>query len=66
MGKSTQPTCADCYFSRAGLCAIVGELPCPTFRAAQRGTLVPPRQASLIARPLEQRLTTLAAASVAG
>jgi hypothetical protein len=44
-----RPTCQDCYFRRHGLCALVLEHPCPTFRAAGR-TLEPPRQAALVAR----------------
>jgi len=48
---STQrPTCQDCYFQRHGLCALVLETTCPTFRAAGR-TLEPPRQPPLVARP---------------
>ena len=30
-------TCNDCYFRRAGLCALPGETPCPTFRAVAAG-----------------------------
>jgi hypothetical protein len=45
-------TCNDCYFRRAGLCAIPAEVPCPTFRLHSRGTLVPPRQPRLVPRPL--------------
>jgi hypothetical protein len=28
-------TCEQCYFRRAGLCALPGNTPCPTFRPAQ-------------------------------
>jgi hypothetical protein len=52
MPKGSQPTCADCYFRRAGLCALSPEAPCPTFRADSRGSLMPPRQPPLVARPL--------------
>ena len=52
MSKATQPTCEDCYFRRAGLCALTLETPCPTFRAQSRGSLVPPRQPRLVPRPL--------------
>jgi hypothetical protein len=45
------PTCEDCYFRRNGLCALVLERPCPTFRAAGL-TLEPPIQPPLVARPL--------------
>jgi hypothetical protein len=44
--------CEDCYFRRAGLCAIPGNDPCPTFRAHTRGSLVPPRQPRLVPRSL--------------
>ena len=52
MSKRTDVTCNDCYFRRAGLCALPGETPCPTFRAVARGSLVPPKQPRLVARPL--------------
>ena len=61
MGKGTKPTCEDCYFQRAGLCALSLESPCPTFRAHNRGSLVPPRQPRLVPRPL----ATLAGQSAA-
>lgn len=47
-------TCEDCYFRREGLCALPGNTPCPTFRAAT-ASLVPPPQPRLVARaPLPQ------------
>ena len=52
MGNAAQPTCKDCYFNRAGLCALSPETPCPTFRLHSRGRLVPPRQPRLVPRPL--------------
>jgi hypothetical protein len=52
MSKQTAVTCADCYFRRAGLCALPGDTPCPTFRAHNGGALSPPRQARLVARAL--------------
>jgi hypothetical protein len=52
MAKASQATCADCYFRRAGLCALAAEVPCPTFRAESRGSLMPPRQPRLVPRPL--------------
>ena len=52
MGKATKLTCDDCYFRRAGLCALVVDNPCPTFRLHSRGSLVPPRQPRLVPRPL--------------
>ena len=52
MSKLVNVTCDDCYFRRAGLCAIPGNVPCPTFRAHTRGSLVPPRQPRLVPRSL--------------
>jgi hypothetical protein len=52
MSKTAKLTCEDCYFQRAGLCALSLEVPCPTFRAHNRGSLVPPRQPRLVPRPL--------------
>jgi hypothetical protein len=45
-------TCDDCYFRREGLCALAGNTPCPTFRAAVEGELTPPRQPRLVPRPV--------------
>ena len=45
-------TCEDCYFRREGLCALHGNVTCPTFRAAEAGTLEPPKQPQLVPRPL--------------
>jgi hypothetical protein len=61
VSKHVAASCADCYFRRAGLCALAGDRPCPTFRAADPGRLEPPRQAPLVLRPLP----TLAAHSAA-
>lgn len=58
MSKKTEVTCDDCYFRCAGLCALPGDSPCPTFRAHRRGALTPPQQARLVPRPR----ATLAAA----
>ena len=52
MSKRSKPTCSDCYFGRAGLCALAGETICPTFRAAAKGSLVPPPQPKLVPRSL--------------
>ena len=52
MSKAAKPTCEDCYFHRASLCALVLAEPCPTFRLHSRGSLVPPRQPRLVPRPL--------------
>ena len=52
MSKPRSVTCADCYFRRAGLCALQLEVACPTFRHHSRGRLVPPRQPRLVPRTL--------------
>jgi hypothetical protein len=52
MGKTSKASCSDCYFRKAGLCALAGDTVCPTFRLARRGALEPPRQPSLVPRPL--------------
>jgi hypothetical protein len=51
MGKRSEAQCSDCYFRRAGLCALPGDVPCPTFRLAASGALAPPRQPRLVPRP---------------
>jgi hypothetical protein len=51
--KRTDLTCDDCYFRREGLCALPGNVPCPTFRTATRGALTPPLQPRLVPRSLE-------------
>ena len=50
MAKLAHVTCADCYFRRAGLCALPTETTCPTFRAYARGALAPSLQAPLVPR----------------
>jgi hypothetical protein len=52
MSKRIKATCSDCYFRRAGLCALPGEETCPTFRLSARGTLAPPVQPQLVPRQL--------------
>jgi len=51
--KRTPVTCADCYFRQEALCALDGNVPCPTFRASNRGVLVPPQQPRLVPRLLQ-------------
>jgi hypothetical protein len=48
MGKRSISTCDDCYFRQAGLCALPGDTPCPTFRAGTTGRLAPPPQPRLV------------------
>lgn len=50
MSKRSAATCEDCYFRQAGLCALPGNVPCPTFRAAVVGRLAPPMQPRLVLR----------------
>ena len=57
MGKRHEVTCDDCFFRRSGLCALAGNVPCPTFRASSGGVLAPPLQPRLVPR-------TVAAATV--
>lgn len=52
MSTKSASTCNDCYFRVAGLCALPGDAPCPTFRLHSRGKLKPPRQATLVTREL--------------
>jgi len=51
--KRIPVTCDDCFFRQEGLCALSGNVPCPTFRATTRGTLEPPQQARLVPRVLQ-------------
>lgn len=62
MNKRLDVTCDDCYFRRAGLCALELERPCPTFRLHSRGALAPPRQPRLVPRPLGEVVAGQAAA----
>jgi hypothetical protein len=50
MSKRAVVTCEDCYFRKEGLCALPGNTPCPTFRAAAVGHLTPPPQPRLVLR----------------
>jgi len=50
MSKRAAATCQECYFRQAGLCALPGNAPCPTFRAAAAGHLAPPQQPRLVLR----------------
>jgi hypothetical protein len=54
MASRTKATCDDCYFRRAGLCALPGDAICPTFRASSVGRLAPPPQPRLVPRTLAQ------------
>jgi hypothetical protein len=37
-----EATCDDCYFRRAGLCALSPDRPCPTFRPFGTTAFAPP------------------------
>lgn len=50
MSKRSEASCTECYFRRAGLCALAGDTPCPTFRRATAGVLNPPPQPRLVPR----------------
>ena len=52
MSNRIKSTCSDCYFRRAGLCALPGETICPTFRLSNAGQLAPPVQPTLVPRTL--------------
>jgi hypothetical protein len=52
MKKAPPATCDDCFFRRAGLCALLERDPCPTFREARAGELVPPPHPRLVPRQL--------------
>lgn len=61
MSKRNKATCSDCYFRRAGLCALPGETTCPTFRLHTAGRLTPPLQPRLVPRSLAPVAATAAA-----
>jgi hypothetical protein len=61
MTKAAVATCNDCYFRRAGLCALSGDTPCPTFRRETRGLLAPPPQPPLVPRPAAEAAGLVAA-----
>jgi hypothetical protein len=52
MSKRPKATCSDCYFRKAGLCALPGETICPTFRLQTSGSLAAPQQPRLVPRTL--------------
>ncbi len=63
MSKRSEVTCGDCFFHKQGLCALMLESPCPTFRQAERGALAPPRQPRLVPRPVSAFAREAAAAA---
>jgi hypothetical protein len=57
MSKRAKASCNDCYFRRAGLCALPGETPCPTFRLSAGTSMAPPQQPRLVPRALPVHAT---------
>ena len=49
---SARACCEDCYFRRAGLCALRLDETCPTFRPYTIGALAKPQPLRLTPRPL--------------
>ena len=47
-------SCEDCYFRRAGLCALRLEEPCPTFRPHAEGAFHRQQRLRLTPRPLHE------------
>jgi hypothetical protein len=62
MSKRVEVTCDECFFRKAGLCALVLDSPCPTFRLTERGVMTPPRQPRLVPRPVSAFAPQTAAA----
>jgi hypothetical protein len=54
--KARCVTCDDCFFRKAHLCALALSEPCPTFRPAASGAMVPPRQPRLVVAANERVL----------
>jgi hypothetical protein len=56
MTTQANRSCNDCYFRQAGLCALPGNTPCPTFRAQARGSLGQSQQRPVTAPALPRLL----------
>jgi hypothetical protein len=56
--NSTRVRCADCYFQRAGLCALQQNEACPTFRPHASGALAQQLPLLLTPRPLAEPVRT--------
>ena len=54
----TQPTCDECFFRRAGLCALATATVCPTFRPVDTTVLAASRDEPR--RQAVRRVTTAA------
>jgi hypothetical protein len=53
-GNSTSVCCENCYFRRAGLCALQLTEACPTFRPHQAGAITREPPIRLAPRPLAE------------
>jgi hypothetical protein len=49
-GSTRAPSCEDCFFGRAGLCALPEREPCATFRPNHPDGLRPPEQMRFVFR----------------
>jgi len=49
-GSARAPSCEDCFFGRAGLCALPEQEPCATFRPHHPDGLRPPEQMRFVFR----------------
>jgi hypothetical protein len=63
VAKRIELTCDDCFFRMSGLCALLLESPCPTFRGADRGLMEAPKQPRLVPRPVSAFAREAAAAA---
>jgi hypothetical protein len=48
--KQCKVSCEDCFFKRNGLCALMDEVPCTTFRPNHPDGLRPPTQMRFVFR----------------
>jgi hypothetical protein len=58
--RTKKVTCADCFFSCHGLCALEVDEPCVTFRPNHPDGLRPPRQMHFVFRQERRRQTVWA------
>ena len=49
-GKQCKVSCEECFFKRNGLCALMEDGPCATFRPDHPDGLRPPRQMRFVFR----------------
>jgi hypothetical protein len=53
--KQCKVSCEDCFFKQNGLCALMEEEPCPTFRPNHPDGLRPPSQMRFVFRQERRR-----------